>query len=134
VHHELTRPEEQLAKIFEGEAWDGPSVLESLHGVSAEEAAAHPIAGAHSIWELVLHLCGAYRLVLRRLGGDGTQQTESEDWPPVPEPSAENWNYAVRLLRELNEELRHAVRRFPVERLDQQLVAEHPSTAYTQFI
>src|SRR5205814_9964412 len=89
---ELERLEEQLERVLEGEAWHGPSVLEVLEGVSAEQAAAHPIAGAHSIWELVLHLCSDYDLVLRRLGGDGRQMTESDDWPSVPEPSAENWN------------------------------------------
>ena len=132
---ELSRLEEQLRRAFEGEAWHGPSVLEAIEGVSAGQAAAHPIAGAHSIWELVLHLCGTYGLVLRRLGGDGRQLTESEDWPSVPEASAENWRDSIRVLKQLNEELRLAVRSFPVEALDQPLVAEAAAyTAYTQFI
>jgi uncharacterized damage-inducible protein DinB len=131
---ELNRLEEQLARALEGEAWHGPSVLETLEGVSAEQAAAHPIAGAHSIWELVLHLCGTYGLVLRRLDGDGRQLTESEDWPSVPEPTAENWSDSIHTLKQLNEDLRDAVRSFPAERLDQQLVPEAPYTAYTQFI
>ena len=131
---ELSRLEEQLGRAFEGEAWHGPSVLEALEGVSAEQAAAHPIAGAHSIWELVLHLCGTYGLVLRRLGGDGRQLTESEDWPPVPEPSAENWGASIDALKRLSEDLRRAVRSFPEERLDQPLVSEAPYTAYTQFV
>ncbi len=63
---ETRRLEEQLKRALEGEAWHGPSVLESLAGVTAEEAAAHPIPGAHSIWELVLHLTSDYGLVLRR--------------------------------------------------------------------
>ena len=44
---EINRLEEQLSRAFEGEAWHGPSVLESLAGVSAAQAASHPIAGAH---------------------------------------------------------------------------------------
>jgi uncharacterized damage-inducible protein DinB len=131
---ELSRLEEQLGRALEGEAWHGPSVLEALDGVSAEQAGAHPIAGAHSIWELVLHLCGTYGLVLRRLGGDGRQMTEAEDWPSVPAPSAANWRDSLRVLKQLNEELRQAVRSFPGERLDQPLVPEAPYTAYTQFI
>jgi uncharacterized damage-inducible protein DinB len=131
---ELQRLEEQLERALEGEAWHGPSVLEVLEGVSAHQAAAHPIAGAHSIWELVLHLCGDYDLVLRRLGGDGRQLTESEDWPIVPEPSAENWSESVRKLKQLNAELRRAIGSFPRERLDEPLVPEAPYTAYTQFI
>ena len=131
---ELRRLEEQLERTLEGEAWHGPSVLEILEGVTAAQAAAHPIAGAHSIWELVLHLCSDYSLVLRRLGGDGRQMTQSEGWPTVPEPSAENWSDSIRVLKQLNEDLRQAVRNFPRERLDEPLVAEPPFTAYTQFI
>jgi len=131
---ELCRLEEQLERTLEGEAWHGPSVLEILEGVTAAQAAAHPIAGAHSIWELVLHLCSDYSLVLRRLGGDGRQMTQSEGWPTVPEPSAENWSDSIRVLKQLNEDLRQAVRNFPRERLDEPLVAEPPFTAYTQFI
>ena len=131
---ELSRLDDQLARALEGEAWHGPSVLEALEGVSAQQAVEHPIAGAHSIWELVLHLCGTYDLVLRRIGGDGRQMTESEDWPSVPLPSGENWSDCIRELKRLNEELRQAVVNFPAERLDQPLVPEAPYTAYTQFI
>jgi uncharacterized damage-inducible protein DinB len=131
---EVGRLEEQLGRALEGDAWHGPSVLELLDGVTAHQAAAHPIAGAHSIWELVLHLSGDYGLVLRRLGGDGRQLTATEDWPAVPEPSEENWRETVRALKQLNADLRRAVRDFPPERLDEPLVAEAPYTAYTQFI
>jgi uncharacterized damage-inducible protein DinB len=134
MNTELDRLEEQLRRALEGEAWHGPSVLEILEGVTAAQAAAHPIAGAHSIWELVLHLCTDYGLVLRRLAGDGRQLTDSEGWPVVPEPSAENWSDTVRQLIQLNAELRRAIRSFPRERLDEPLVPESPYTAYTQFI
>ena len=67
---ELTRIEDQLRRSFEGEAWHGPATLELLAEVVPEEAQTRPIPGAHSIWELVLHLGGAYRLVLRRLQGN----------------------------------------------------------------
>jgi uncharacterized damage-inducible protein DinB len=131
---ELSRLEEQLGRALEGEAWHGPSVLEVLEGVTAAQAAAHPIAGAHSIWELVLHLCSDYSLVLRRLGGDGRQLTQSEDWATAPEPSAENWSDSIRVLKQFNKDLRQAVRNFPRERLDEPLVPDVPYTAYTQFI
>ena len=47
---------DQISRAFRGESWHGPSVREVLASVSAEDAAAHPIADAHSIWEIVLHL------------------------------------------------------------------------------
>jgi uncharacterized damage-inducible protein DinB len=134
MNGELRRLEEQLRKALEGGAWHGPSVLEVLEGVTAEQAVARPIAGAHSIWELVLHICSDYGLVLRRLNGDEKPLNESEDWPSVPEPSAKNWCDSIRTLKHLNAELRRAIRNFPPERLDQPLVSKPPYTAHTQFI
>ena len=134
MRREVERIETQLRLSFEGAAWHGPSVLESLDGVSAEAACQHPIAGAHSIWELVLHLSSDYRLVLRRLHDDERQLTAEEDWPSVAEPTPAAWQEAIRALRELNGELRRAVLDFNAERLDEPLVAEPPYTVYTQFI
>ena len=131
---EMIRLEEQLRRTLEGEAWHGPSVLEVLAGVSAEQASSHPIPGAHSMWELVLHIGSDYSLVLRRLAGDGRQVTPEEDWPSCPPATVENWRQAVQALRQLNRQLREAVRAFPAERLDEPLVPETPYTAYTQFV
>ena len=134
MNTEVNRLEEQLRRALEGEAWHGPSVLESLAGLSAAQAASHPIAGAHSIWELVLHLSSDYDLVLRRLAGDGRQLTAAEDWPACPASTEENWQQTLQELKLLNKKLRQAVRDFPVERLDDPLVPEVPYTAHTQFI
>ena len=131
---EVNRLEDQLRRAVEGEAWHGPSVLELLAGVSAAQAASHPIPGAHSIWELVLHLASDYDLVLRRLEGDGHPLTPAEDWPPCPASTEENWQRALQELKRLNARLRQAVREFPPERLDAPLVPEVPYTAYTHFI
>ena len=131
---EIERLEDQLRRSFTGDAWHGPAVLEVLAGVTADQAAAHPVAGAHSIWELVLHLAGTYRLVLRRLGGDGAQLSPEDDWPAVPAATRENWRDSVETLRRLNQDLRRAVRAFDPDRLDAVLVADPPYTAYTQFV
>src|SRR5688572_19871192 len=103
---EVARIEEQLRRAMEGGAWHGPSVLELLRDVTADQAHAHPIPGAHSIWELTLHLGGAYRLVLRRLRGDAAPLAPQEDWPAVPAATTANWHAAVTAIRALNEEAR----------------------------
>jgi uncharacterized damage-inducible protein DinB len=131
---ETRRLEEQIRRAVEGEAWHGPSLLEAVGGVSAEQASRHPIAGAHSIWELVLHLAGDYDLVLRRLAGDGRQLSPAEEWPSCPAATAENWREAVQAIVRLSEQLRRAVLDFPQDRLDEPLVPGVPYTAYTQFI
>jgi uncharacterized damage-inducible protein DinB len=122
---------DQIRRAFWGESWHGPSVREVLAGVSAEDAAAHPIAGAHSIWEIVLHLTSGYVLVLRRVRGEGAQLSPEEEWPPVLEFSSEAWRKSQHTLDQLNQQLQSAVRAFPRERLSQGLGSEY--TAYTQF-
>ena len=46
---EVSRILDQLKRAFEGEAWHGPAVLEILNGTTAEQAAARPLDGAHTI-------------------------------------------------------------------------------------
>lgn len=122
---------DQIRRAFWGESWHGPSVVEVLAGVSAEDAAAHPIPGAHSIWEIVLHMTAGYRMVLRRVRGEQVQYSLEEGWPPVAVSSSEAWHENQRILEELNQQLQSAVRAFPAERLSQGLGSEY--SAYTQF-
>jgi len=131
---ELERLEAQLRQAFEGEAWHGPSVLETLQGVGPAEAHAHPVPGAHSIWELVLHLTGTYRLVLRRLNGDARPLRADEDWPDIPSPTETNWRAAVEELGRVNAQLRRVVSNFRYDRLDEPIVEQPPYSAYVQFI
>ena len=122
---------DQISRAFRGESWHGPSVLEVLAGVSAEDAAAHPIAGAHSIWEIVLHMTGGYTLVLRRVRGERAQLSPEEEWPPVADSSPGAWRAIQHSLEQLNQQLQSAVRAFPVERLSQDLGSQY--SAYVQF-
>ncbi|MEZ4421769.1 MAG: DinB family protein [Gemmatimonadota bacterium] len=122
---------DQIGRAVRGGAWHGPSVGEVLAGVSAEDAAAHPIPDAHSIWEIVLHLIGGYTLVLRRLGGERLQLSPQEAWPPVTEVSAAAWRESQDALGQLNERLQSAVRAFPSQRLSDELGSGFE--AYVQF-
>ena len=130
---ELERLETELKQAFEGPAWHGPSVMEVLQDITPEQAAAHPLAGAHSIWELVLHLSATYRLVLRRLERNDAPLTPDEDWPAVAAPTSSNWRDAIGSLQQLNRELRSRVLGFSAQNLDRPLASES-YTAYTQFI
>lgn len=82
---------DQISRAFRGQSWHGPSVREVLAGVSAEDAAAHPIPGAHGIWEIVLHMISGYNIVLRRVRGERVQLSPEEAWLPVREVSAAAW-------------------------------------------
>ena len=78
-----------VRRSFDGGAWHGPSVAESLAGCTAAEAAARPIPGAHSVWELALHVAGWADEVADRVIGAPPGAPRGGDWPPVPEPADE---------------------------------------------
>ena len=82
---------EQLRKGFSDDPWHGSATAGLLQDVTAEEAAAHPIPGAHSIWEIVLHMTGWLNEVRRRLGGRQPDMPEEGDWPEPGEPSEDTW-------------------------------------------
>src|SRR5258707_1163495 len=86
---------EQLRRAFYGDAWHGPAVLELLCEVGAETAAAKPIRGVHSIWELVLHIAVWDRAACQRLAGEKCQPTGDANFPPVTKVSAAAWRKAV---------------------------------------
>ena len=107
---ETRRLKSQIRRAFEGQAWHGPSVKELLSDVTAEQAARHPIAGAHSIWELALHI-GAWENIARlRIKGEGQDTpTEEQDWPPVSDTSEEAWKATLAELERGNQALRDEV-------------------------
>ncbi|MGH9720665.1 MAG: DinB family protein [Bryobacteraceae bacterium] len=108
---------DQLRRSVEGDAWHGPSLVELVNEVSSEQAAAHPISGAHSIWELVLHIAAWMNAALTRLAGSAIELTGERDWPPVPSPSSESWSQTVDDLRSAESSLRRAVERLEDARL-----------------
>lgn len=82
---------EQLRKGFSDDPWHGPATAALLEDVTAEEAAAHPVPGAHSIWEIVLHMTAWHHEVCRRLGGREPDMPEEGDWPEIRETSEAAW-------------------------------------------
>ena len=88
---EISRIADQLKRAFEGDAWHGPAVLEVLEGVSARPAAAKPIPGAHSIWEIVLHIAAWDGAIRRRMEGQALQLSDEQDFPPVKDTSDAAW-------------------------------------------
>lgn len=82
---------EQLRKGYSDDPWHGSATADLLQDLTAEEAAAHPIPGAHSIWEIVLHMTGWLNEVRRRLGGREPDMPEEGDWPEPGEFSEAAW-------------------------------------------
>jgi len=71
-----------------------------LRGVTAQQAAARPIAGAHSIREIARHAAVWQEVVARRAAGEDVRPTAAEDWPPVGDGEAAWSELRERLARE----------------------------------
>lgn len=123
------RIQNQLQRAFAGEAWHGPSLMELLADVDAPQAAARPIPGAHSIWELVLHIAAWDRAVASRLGGNRGEVSAAENFPIVNDTSEASWQAALETLKQNHRELMEAIGRVEDSRLDEPVV-EGMSSVY----
>jgi len=126
---ERDRIVDQLKRAFEGEAWHGPSVLESLEGVTWKVALERPIPGAHSIWELVHHITTWEEVVRRRLVGETPDVPSEVDWPPVKDKSQEGWAKALENLKAGHAQLRKVAAEVEDAELDTR-PTEKTSTRY----
>ncbi len=109
---EMERIIDQLHRSVEGDSWQGASIREILDGMTAAQAAAHPVPGAHSIWELLHHATAWVRAVHRRLQGKVTELEGEADWPPVGDVRGNAWAAAFEDLRRAQEDLMATLRAF----------------------
>ena len=128
--HEVDRIQDQFRRAFDGEAWHGPSVLQLLDGITAQQAAAHPIPGAHSIWELTLHIAAWERACKRRLEDDPAQLTDQEDWRPINDTSEAAWESTKQHLIDNHRELLDAIAKVDESRLNEAIVKGSASSVY----
>lgn len=127
---EIERIVDQFKRAFAGEAWHGPSVLSLLGDVPANQAASHPIPGAHSIWELVLHIEAWERACKRRLEGDRAQLSDDENFPPVTDMNEKNWEQTKTKLIETHKDLLEAIAKVDEGRLDEPIIRD-PATPFS---
>jgi uncharacterized damage-inducible protein DinB len=128
---EVERIAEQLRRAFEGEAWHGPSVHELLASTTRGQAAKRPIPGAHTIWEIVLHI-GVWESVVRRrlLGESITDLAPEHDWPPVRDVTEPAWRKTLEELEQGHLQMRQAITQVTDERLNETV----PGKDYTVYV
>ena len=121
-----------LQRSFEGgDAWRCPSLRDLMGGVTAEQAAARPIAGAPSVWELVLHMAVSEGIARRRLEGQSVEHLPDElAWPRPKDTSAAAWLRAKGAFGEARRALRQAVAVFPESRLNEAV----PGREYAYYV
>ena len=111
-----------LERTVTGPMWHGSALAEVLEGVTAERAAARPIPGAHTIWEIVLHIIAWAEIARARLRGESTgDPTPEQDWPPVTAADAAAWQRTLERLGACHRELAADVRGLDEARLDQKV-------------
>lgn len=97
-------------------------MLSLLDGVTAAQAAAHPIPGAHSIWELTLHIAAWEDACRRRLEGDPAQLSDDENFPPIADASEAAWAATKQRLIDIHRRLLDAIAALDESRLDQPII------------
>jgi uncharacterized damage-inducible protein DinB len=114
---------DELRRAWDGDPWHGDPLRRVLQGITADQAAQRPVAQAHGIWELVLHLTSWTREVTRRLRDGVAREPEDGDWP-VPGSGEGEWKAALDALARAHAELVDAVAAFPPAELDHAVGAE----------
>lgn len=72
-----------LQRIIRGPSAHGPALHELIDDVTEEQAKAKPLAGAHSIAELVAHITAWIDAIARRLEGETFRTSDVDDFPDV---------------------------------------------------
>src|ERR1043165_7996833 len=102
---------QDIERTVSGPMWHGSALGALLDGVTADEAAARSIPGAHSVWEIVLHVIAWADVSRARVQGDQMQDPAPDvDWPPVADRSAAAWQATLDRLTLSHRQLAAVVR------------------------
>jgi hypothetical protein len=108
---------ELLRRTFDGAAWHGPSVMETLRKIQVTELDNH-LPGSHNIIELVEHMTAWRRFGLEKLRGNTTfELAEDRNFPTVT-PNEESWQIALAQLESSQLQLIEQLEQTDDSRLD----------------
>jgi len=105
-------------EVLRGSAWHGDPMWQVLSGISAETAAARPLPGVHTIWEIAMHMIFWEDVAAERLAGRRAGLVEERNFPPMPQPTDENWDKTLDQLRLSNDKFRAALAKLDATKLD----------------
>ena len=124
---ELARIADEIQRAYAGPAWHGPCVLEALEGVTPQTASKQPIAGAHSIWELVHHIGAWADIPRRRIMGEVFELTDEINFPPMPAATHAAWRNSLDGLKVSQQRLLDCVTSLTEGDLDRPSAKDGPS-------
>jgi uncharacterized damage-inducible protein DinB len=114
---EITRIIDELEREHAGDPWHGSPLRQILEGIDYRQAAHRPLPGAHTIWELVLHMISWKNEVRRRIGGAPAAEPLEGDWPTASSATADGWRDALAALEASHRSLVSAVASLPEDQL-----------------
>lgn len=109
-----------LERSFDQQPWYGPSVMETLKGISAD-IANNRLPHSHSIIEIVLHMTAWRNFVTQQLKGNSIELSDQENFP-----NPTTWEEALAGLNKSQSALLAALKAFPEECLNDKV----PSREY----
>jgi uncharacterized damage-inducible protein DinB len=116
---------------YDGQPWYGTALGKLLAGVTAQQAAARPIAGAHNIWEEVLHAIAWRQVACRLLGGETVAElSDRENWPDLPGGDAAAWQQTLDELARTQHDLLAALEGLTDDRLQEKASYGKPFSIY----
>jgi uncharacterized damage-inducible protein DinB len=122
---EMERILDQFQRVWDGDAWHGPSLRVVLHDVTAGEANARPIAGSHTIAEIVQHLSYWRRAMVERVAGKLVSPAHDEQWPPPRDASESAWQETLALLESRHQAVMQALKGLNEEHLTQPIAGRN---------
>lgn len=128
---ELNRILKHYDGVLDGDAWHGDAIWEILEAIPAQTAAARPLPGTHTIWELVSHMTFWEGVVTKRLAGLRAGLVEELNFPPTPAATEENWQKTLGEFRASNHAFREALANLDPAKLEQ-LTAAGKRTYYDE--
>jgi len=98
---------------FEGPNGDYPALLETIAGLTAQQAAWRPSPASNSIWQIVYHLASAKEW---QIGMMEKGQAESRGWHPHP-GAEESWQALIAHLKDAHRRQKSALGQLQDEEL-----------------
>lgn len=119
---ESSRIEQLLKNSWDGPMWHGTNLKETLKGIDAAKAFRKPAAGAHNIYELVMHMYCWRKFVYEHLNGNADFKVEINsafDWPVEYGTTPDDWQKALDILEKSQAQLLEAFAKFDDAQLDE---------------
>jgi uncharacterized damage-inducible protein DinB len=117
---EISHIKNMLKYNWEGPMWYGGHITAVLADITREKALRKPAAGAHNIYELVMHMLCWRNFVLELLKGNTSYKVEinsETDWPVKYEVTEESWKKTLAELENNQTELMAALENFEEAKL-----------------